>query len=97
MTFLINLFPRQVAELARSEMGRRLALQQGVIAAVGLVLGDEEEKEKEESDNSENQKKSKKKKMHNECSLETAVQVIKFFFLIFLTNKPSYFFIYVLV
>jgi hypothetical protein len=58
-------------------MGRRLALQEGVIAAVGLVLGDEEEKESdEESEASENQQKSKKKKKeNNECSLETAVQV----------------------
>jgi hypothetical protein len=58
-------------------MGRRLALQEGVIAAVGLVLGDEEEKESDEkSEASENEQKSKKKKKeNNECSLETAVQV----------------------
>ena len=85
--FLYNeIVHSQVAELARSEMGRRLALQEGVIAAVGLVLGDEEEKESdEESEASENQQKlKKKKKENNECSLETAVQVC-----LILSNKSG--------
>jgi hypothetical protein len=65
--------------MARSEMGRRLSLQLGVIAAVGLVLGhDEAELEDRiqslEADNYEVERKEKTKEK-NACSLETAVQV----------------------
>ena len=62
--------------MARTEMGRRLSLQQGVIAAVGLVLGQDEAELEDgikppEADNGD----AEKGKRPNECSLETAVQV----------------------
>ena len=59
--------------MARSELGRRLSLQQGVIAAVGLVLGDDEEENVQAEVESEKTKDKRNRK--NECSLETAVQV----------------------
>ena len=65
--------------MARTEMGRRLSLQQGVIAAVGLVLGQDEAKIEEGitvSAEAENGDKEKVKRRNDECSLETAVQVI---------------------
>ena len=64
--------------MARTEMGRRLSLQQGVIAAVGLILGQDEVQIEEgiTSAEAENGDKEKvKKRKDEECSLETAVQV----------------------
>ncbi len=60
--------------MARSELGRRLSLQHNVIAAVGLVLGDDDEDEVLQAEAGAEKQKDKAKR-NNECSLETAVQV----------------------
>jgi len=70
----LSCFNCQIAEMARSELGRRLSLQQGVIAAVGLVLGDDDEEENVPAE-VESEKTKDKQNRKNECSLETAVQV----------------------
>ena len=61
--------------MARSELGRRLSLQHGVIAAVGLVLGDDDEEDDKLQAEVGAEKQKDKRNRKNECSLETAVQV----------------------
>jgi hypothetical protein len=56
--------------MARSDVGRRLSLHEGVVAAVGLVLDNGEEAGDDFDDEPVNPAKKKE-----ECSLETAVQV----------------------
>ena len=51
---IIEHLPRQVAEMARSDVGRRLSLQEGVVAAIGLVLGDDDE-DRQQPDHPDNE------------------------------------------
>ena len=70
---IIKHLPRQVAEMARSDVGRRLSLQEGVVAAIGLVLGDDGE-DQQQPDHPDNEPADPSRKKED-CSLETAVQV----------------------
>ena len=59
--------------MARADVGRRLSLQEGVVAAIGLVLGDDDE-DRQQPDHPDNEPADPSRKKED-CSLETAVQV----------------------